>query len=134
MAAQSDKSHPEAQPDKTDWISWGAYHACVQERLTRLEAITGLLTLFPDSAHSVAMIKHAMAIVLAAVQHLNPGKVPIITADKPLYALAKQIQWSHPSTLGEDKFVVILGGLHIKMAILKVSKIVMTNYKEVIKF
>lgn len=113
------------QLDETDWISWAAYHASVQEAVNPPAAITGLLPLFTDSAHSVAMIKHAMTIVQAAVRHLNPGQVPIIAADQPLYAIAKQIQWSSPTTLGEDHFVVMFGGLHIEMAILKVSKTVM---------
>ena len=65
-------------------------------------AINALLPLFLDSAHSVAMIKHSMEIVRAAVQHLNPGKFPILALDQPLYALAKQIQWTWPTSLGED--------------------------------
>ncbi|CAH3151254.1 unnamed protein product [Porites lobata] len=59
-----------------------------------------------------------MDIVSKAVQSLNPGQVPIITADQPLYTIAKQIQWNWPGTHGEDKFVVMLGGLHIEMAAL----------------
>ncbi len=51
---------------------------------------------------------------------LNPSQVPVLAADKPLYALAKQIQWSWPSTLGEDKYVIMFGGLHVEMATLKV--------------
>ena len=37
--------------------------------------------------------------------------------DQPLYAIAKQIQWTW-SHLGEESFVVMLGGLHIEMAVL----------------
>ena len=68
------------------------------------------------------MIKHTMTIVKAVVQHLNPGQAPVPTADQPLFALAKQIQWTWPDILGENYFVVMLGGLHIEMAILKVSE------------
>jgi hypothetical protein len=60
-----------------------------------------------------------MDIVKSAVEILNPGQVPIITCDQPLYTLAKQIQWSWPRTHGEDHFVVMFGGLHIEMAALK---------------
>ena len=67
------------------------------------------------------MIKHSMIIVKEAVQHLNPGQKPVLAADQPLYAIAKQIQWTWPTTLGEDHFVVMFGGLHIEMAILKVN-------------
>ena len=106
--------------DKTDWISWSAYHSSMQEAVIPSPAINALLPLFLDSAHSVAMIKHSMEMVRAAVKHLNPGQVPILTLDQPLYALAKQIQWTWPTSLGEDHFVLMLGGLHIEMAILKV--------------
>ncbi len=35
--------------------------------------------------HSVAMIKHSMTLVQAIVQYLNPGQVPVLAADQPLY-------------------------------------------------
>jgi len=69
---------------------------------------------------SVAMIRHGMDIVKKAVDTLNPGQVPIITADQPLYTLCKQIQWTWPGLYGEDKLVVMFGGLHIEMNALKV--------------
>lgn len=39
--------------------------------------------------------------------------------DQPLYAIGKQIQWKLPELYGEDKYVVMLGPLHIEMAGLK---------------
>ena len=72
-----------------------------------------------ESANSVAMIRHAMAVVSSAVQVLNPGQVPVLTCDQPLFALAKQIQWNWSNSYGEDKFVVLFGDLHIEMAALK---------------
>lgn len=65
-----------------------------------------------------------MAIVQAAVQHLNPGQVPVLAADQPLYTVAKQIQWTWPTTLEEDHFVMMFCGLHIEMAILKLSPMI----------
>jgi len=58
-----------------------------------------------------------MEIVRAAIQHLNP---PILALNQPLFVLVKQIQWTWPTSLGEDHFVLMLGGLHIEMAILQV--------------
>ena len=107
--------------DRMDWISWSAYHASIQEIIIPPAAINALLPFFLDSAHSVAMIKHSMTIVQVAVQRLNPGQVPVIAADQPLFALAKQIQWTWPNTLGENHFVIMFGGLHIEMAVLKVQ-------------
>ena len=66
------------------------------------------------------MIRHSMDIVKAAVHHLNPGQIPVLAADQPLYAFAKEIQWTWPASHGEDHFVIMFGGLHIEMAMLKV--------------
>lgn len=44
------------------------------------------------------MIRHAMDVVKAAVNKLNPGQVPVVTFDKPLYAIAKQVQWNWPNS------------------------------------
>ena len=35
------------------------------------------------------MIKHTVDIVRALAQHVNPSQTPVITADQPLYAMAK---------------------------------------------
>ena len=36
-----------------------------------------------------------------------------------MYALLTQIQWKFPDVYGEDKYVMMLGPLHIEMAGLK---------------
>ena len=106
------------QGDET--ISWAAYHASLQPPPSEKSVtLTSLLPLFYDEAKSVAMIRHSMDVVKRAVEILNPGQTPIITMDQPLYAVAKQIQWSLPETHGEDHFIVMLGGLHVEMAALK---------------
>ncbi len=105
-----------------EWVSWSAYHANVQQAVIPPAAINALLPLFVDSvdsAHSVAMIRHSMTIVKAAIQHLTPGQVPVLAADQPLFALDKEIQWTWTATHGEDQFVIMFGGLHIEMGVLK---------------
>ena len=102
-------------------VSWGAYHAAHQVSPSHdLPAISSLLPLFHEQAKSPAMIKHGMNVIKQAVELLNPGQVPVIAVDQPLYSLAKNIQWQYPATHGEDKFVIMFGGLHIEMAFLKV--------------
>ena len=64
------------------------------------------------------MILHAMKLVKDAIEYINPGQTPIIRMDQPLYAIAKQIQWERPRAYGESSYVV-MGGLHIEMASLK---------------
>ena len=68
----------------------------------------------------MAMVKHSIDVVRKAVQHLNAEQTPVVTFDRqPLYAIFKQIQWKWPEMYGEDKFVVMFGGLHIEMAALR---------------
>ena len=66
------------------------------------------------------MVRHSMNIVKQATEYLNPGQVPVIAVDQPLFALAKQIQLNWPKTYDEQHFVILLGGLHIEMAALKI--------------
>lgn len=72
-------------------ISWAAYHASSQASTSPQDsselAITSLLPLFSEDSKSVAMIRHAMDVVKAAVDVVNPGQVPIIACDQPLYAI-----------------------------------------------
>ncbi|CAB4003814.1 Hypothetical predicted protein [Paramuricea clavata] len=60
-----------------------------------------------------------MNVIHSAVELVNPGQTPVIAMDQPLFALAKQIQWQWPHTHGEDKLLVMFGGLHIELAILR---------------
>lgn len=49
-----------------------------------------------------------MNIVNDAIQLVNPGQVPVLAMDQPLFELAKTIQWKWPLTHREDKFVILL--------------------------
>ena len=101
-----------------DPICWAAYHSNKQQSNDFEVTIGSLLPLFPDDSKSIviAMIRHAMDVIRQAVHHINPGQVPVVTVDQPLFAIAKQIQWSWPDEYGEEKFVILLGGLHVEMA------------------
>ena len=101
-------------------VSWGAFHSSNLSSSPSASAISALLPLFPDQAKSIAMIRHAMDIIKLSLNHLNPGQVPVIALDQPLFAVAKEIQWNWSDLYGEKKFVVMFGGLYIEMAFLKV--------------
>ena len=64
------------------------------------------------------MIPHSMDVIQRAVKHLYPGQVHALTIDQPLFVIDKLIQWNWPDVHGEDKFVILLGGLHNEMAVL----------------
>ena len=105
--------------DMSSQITWAGYHAENSIRELPPKPIIAILPLFRHSAHTPAMIRHSFTVVEAAVKHLNPGQIPVLTFDQPLFALAKQIQWHWPEQFGEDKFVILMGGLHIEMAVLR---------------
>ena len=44
----------------------------------------------------------------------NPGQSPVLGADQPLFAIAKQLQWALPDILGEEKLVLMIKALHIE--------------------
>jgi hypothetical protein len=100
-------------------FSWAAYRAQNSSQATPFPCIGALLPLFAENSHSLSMIRHAMTVVMMAVNKLNPKQLPVVTFDQPLYALAKEIQWQFPDMYGENKVVVFFGALHVEMAFLK---------------
>lgn len=105
--------------DGAENVTWAAHHAS-KKRGTAFEvSVTSLLPLLRDPAHSVATVRHVMEKIKETISFLNPVQVPVMTADQPIYAVAKQVQWQWPEQFGEDKFVIMFGGLHIEMAALK---------------
>lgn len=73
-------------------ISWAAYHASLLPPQDPTSAISVIMPLFPDESKSAAMIRHSMDVIRRSVQQVNPGQVPVITCDQPLYTIAKQSQ------------------------------------------
>ena len=100
-----------------DAIAWAAYHASHQPPMVDPPALRALLPLFYEKSATPAMVKHGMDVQKQTIQYLNPGQIPVTTFDQPLFALAKIVQWKWPDAYGEQKFVVMLGGLHTEMAL-----------------
>ena len=123
LKSDKKKNFCRAIVDEYSWhkntpVSWAAFQShqpsCAPPSSV---AISALLPLFPDQAESIAMIRHAMAVIKLSMEQLNPGQVPVIAFDQLLFAVAKEIQWLWPS---ENKFVKVFGGLHIESAFLKI--------------
>ena len=100
-------------------LSWASYHAHHNTDLTVTPSVNAMLPLFPDESSSPAMLRHCLDVIQEAVQHINPGQVPVVNVDQPLFAKMKQIQWAMPELYGEDKFVVMLGGFHSEWTLYK---------------
>ena len=76
----------------SNYISWAAFHASQQMPSQHQKAIISLMPMFLENANSVKMICHSLKVIKLATEHVNPGQVPVIAMDQPLFAIGKQIQ------------------------------------------
>ena len=88
-------------------ITWPFRHTLKKRGPAFQACITALMRLLRDQTYSVATVRHVMDMISDAVRLLNPGQVPVITADQPIYATAKQIQWQWPEIYGESHFLIM---------------------------
>ena len=95
----------------SDVITWAAFHSSRQPAANHIPAISGMLLLFYEKQVTPAMMNHGMDVLQQANQ------IPVIRLDPPLFALSKMIQWKWPDIYGEDKYVVMFGGLYMEMAL-----------------
>lgn len=102
---------------KGTYLSWAAYHASIADYSNPLPCLGSMLLLLTEKAATVAMMKHGMDMQRKATEFLNPGQSPVTACDQPLFTIAKFVPWNWPATHGEEIHVVMLGGLHIEMAL-----------------
>ena len=65
-----------------------------------------------------AIVPHAANMVKAIIENVNPGQPVFITADQPVYAPGKQLQWIFPDEFRD--FVWMLGPQHTEQNFIKV--------------
>ena len=51
-----------------------------------------LVSLLDESINLSAMVLRFMNLISKSTNHLNPGQATIITADKPVFAIEKQVE------------------------------------------
>ena len=102
--------------DSEQQMSWSAFHAACEAPSTVLPANTAMLPLFRENADTPAMVKHSKNILISITLYLSPGQIPVIACDGPIFAKAKYIRWTWPSTHGEDIMVILFGGPHLEMS------------------
>ena len=100
-------------------VSFSAYHASRQMEHS-IPALTAMWPIFNEKSEDPAMIKHAMDLIRNTTTYLNGPQPPILCGDQPVYAVIKTIQWNWPELYGEDRYVALLGPLHIEKAFLRV--------------
>ena len=104
----------ELQERPVTYSGFFSYNQPAEE--VRPRASVGIFPIFYEKASTVGMQKHAMQVSMKASTFVNPGQVPVIVADCPLYALQKKCQWIFADEVGESKIVCFLGLLHVEMA------------------
>ena len=77
-----------------------------------------MFPLLQDEIATHAMVRHTMNIIKEVQRNLELDQPLVITADQPVYALGKKVQWLYPDKYGEDKVLMMIGPLHIEMALL----------------
>ena len=82
--------------EKLSNLSWAAYFASREEQIKKETVTSQILPVFIEEAATPSMVKHCLTVILKCHNYTNPGEVPWVTADQPLYALLKIIQWRFP--------------------------------------
>ena len=78
----------------------GFFSHCQGSNNVRPRATVGVFPVFYEKAASMAMQKHAMLMSKKATSFVNPGQIPVIVGDCPLYAIQKKCQWRYPQEVG----------------------------------
>jgi hypothetical protein len=101
--------------DINNRFSWSGFHS-KKSAIRAIKTTSTLLPLLNESVNSTAMLRHTMGVVKQILLKLNPQQPIVLTADQPVYAHGKQVQWMYPEFYGESNVVMMMGALHIEMA------------------
>ena len=96
-------------------ISFAAFH-CKMATAVSSKSISQLLPLLSDSVNTPATVRHCAFVIKSIIERLNPGQIPVITADQLVHALVKQVQWKYPEELGN--IIWMMGPVHTEMLLL----------------
>jgi len=97
-------------------ISWSSYHS--ESDIPSKTGIHSLMPLISEKVNTLKSQYHCMSIIKKTSYHLNSKQVPIDTSDQPVFALSKEVQLRYPSTFGHDKYICLLGDLHLEHSLL----------------
>ena len=59
-----------------------------------------------------------MSIIKKTIHFINESQIPVDASDQPVYGLFKEVQLRYPSIFGHDKYISLLGDLHMEHSIL----------------
>ena len=91
-------------------------------------SINQLFPILPESINTPVTVRHCAKTIVKLTEKFNPGQVPVITADQPVYALGKQVQWLYPNEFGN--IIWMMGPLHIEMFVNIIGTLVKWKWLE----
>ncbi|KAE8738915.1 hypothetical protein FOCC_FOCC015593 [Frankliniella occidentalis] len=102
-------------------VNWSTHHGAQERGRVRVITPAAILPLFKEHASTARMMLHAMKVARAAIFFLNPSQTAVLTVDQPLYAICRALQLLLDADLelGEKNLMIMMGGLHIEMCILR---------------
>ena len=71
--------------------------------------LSSSLPMWRESFKPLIVIKPSIMLIAKATDFFNPGQIPVITFDQPLYAINEKIQWNFTSQYEQERFVIMLG-------------------------
>ena len=104
---------------ETTNMPWSISHARKNISAKAVPDISAMLAIGRDNSKFPATIKHILDVLDPAIDYLNPEQPMVVGFDQPLYAIAKRLQWYQPDQYGYQKLVIMLGALHIEIAMLR---------------
>ena len=84
----------------------------------RLPDISVILPPIDESVHTFDMQYHCMNIISNTINTLNPGQIPVDTANQPIFALTKELIIRFPNRFGPYKCFCLFEYLHIEKSLL----------------
>ena len=94
---------------------WGMHHSA---KFTS-GAIPGIHSMMPPIPKKVASVEaqyHCMTIIKRTIAFTNEGQIPVDVSDQPVFARSREVQIRYPSEFGNEKYVCLLGDLHIEQS------------------
>ena len=77
-----------------------------------------LMPLMNEKVNTLKAQYHTMSVIKKTTHFINRNQIPVDASDQPVYALSKEIQLRYPTTFGQDKYITLLGDLHMEHTIL----------------
>ena len=108
-----------AYDNKTSyWVPWAKHHAGKYQSVVWLPHISAILPPIDEPVHNLDMQYHCMNVISSTISSLNPGQIPVDTANQPIFALTKELMIRFPDKLGPNKYFCLFGSLHIETSLL----------------